>query len=162
MDKPSQPDHHVTNYHNHSPGIGQNGKQEQHKNGEEQGKDKGVGGKKAFGSSDDKDTNTRVITMAGENRGAFMEVVLSDKNNNSRHHQISQNNESENEDNKSKKKSMGTLNGLPMKAFFNSNVQGINNSILMDSKFSHHDPGIHLVFSRMPPSAVDEDDQGQQ
>lgn len=92
-----------------------------------------------MGWSDGKDSDTRVITMAEENRGAFMEVIQSDKNNNTRHHhQIRQNKDTLNEEdttnNKNPKiKSMGTRSVMPMKAFFNSNVQGINNSIMMDS-----------------------------
>ncbi|CAK9328757.1 unnamed protein product [Citrullus colocynthis] len=169
MDKASEAEHHITNYHNHTAGFDQNGKQESKKSDNENQirKDKATNGgnkKAAFELSND---NTRVITMAGENKGAFMEIILSsDKNSNIRHQQQNQdNNVNSPKDNKSKKKiTMGTKtrNVLPMKAFFNSNVQGINNSILMDSKFTHHDPGIHLVFSSMPPSPDDEDDQGHQ
>ncbi|XP_038906783.1 putative proline-rich receptor-like protein kinase PERK11 [Benincasa hispida] len=170
MDKASQAEHHITDYHTHTAGFDQNGKQESNKSDENQiSKDKGtiIGGNKKAAFDD----NTRVITMAGENKGAFMEILFSsDKNSNSRHQQQQQQQNQDNnvinspKDSKSKKKTMRTKtrNVLPMKAFFNSNVQGINNSILMDSKFTHHDPGIHLVFSSIPPSAEDEDDQRNQ
>ncbi|KAG7013807.1 hypothetical protein SDJN02_23974, partial [Cucurbita argyrosperma subsp. argyrosperma] len=163
MDKASQGEHDITSYHTHAAEFGQNGKQEPKKSDEDESKDKAIGAKKALlESSNDKDTNTntRVITMAGKNNGASMEIFLSDKNKNKNEDTTNNNLK----DNKSTKKTIRTRNGLPMKAFFNSNVQGINNSILMDSKFTHHDPGIHLMFSPMPPppSADAEDDKGHQ
>ena len=159
MEKPSPPDHDINNYNSQASGFGKNGKKH------DGNQDKGNGAKKPFVSSGDKDSSTRVITMAGENRGASMEVVLSDKNNNSRHLQTNQSDKEEttndSKDNKSNKKSTAGRGAWPMKAFFNSNVQGINNSILMDSKFTHHDPGIHLVFSKMPPPSAHQEDGGQ-
>ena len=41
---------------------------------------------------------------------------------------------------------------LPMRAFINSNVQMINNSIVYNSTATHHDPGVHLKISRKPGS----------
>lgn len=170
VDKPTQPDNHYPSYHARNPSFGQNGKQEPNKH-EEQGKDKAIRAKKILGSG--QEPNTRFITMAGENRGASMEVVVTDKNN-SRRHQIGRNYDEKEEgnlknnndpklgDTRNSKKAMGirSSSSLPVKGFFNSNVQGINNSILMDSSFSHHDPGIHIVFSRIPSSA-DEVKEGQ-
>ncbi|KAE8646789.1 probable serine/threonine-protein kinase samkC isoform X2 [Cucumis sativus] len=183
MDKPSQAEEHhlqnITNYRTHTSEFDKNGKQESNKGDdgdrdekETSSKKKGatIGGNNNYKrTAFDHDNNTRVITMAGENKGAFMEINLSSEKNNSRHQQqqqIQDNNTvvSVKDSNKSINKTKGikTRNVLPMRAFFNSNVQGINNSILMDSKFSHHDPGIHLVFSSLPTSPDDEDDQQHQ
>lgn len=183
MDKPSQEEEHhhlnITNYRTHTSGLfDKNGKQESNKGDDGDHVENGVSKNKGtiFGGNSnykrtafDHDNHARVITMAGENKGAFMEINLSSDKNNSRHQQ--QQNQDNNtvsvdlkDNNKSKNKTKGsnTRNVLPMRAFFNSNVQGINNSILMDSKFSHHDPGIHLVFSSIPTSPDDEDDQQHQ
>ncbi|XP_052194276.1 lysine-rich arabinogalactan protein 19-like [Diospyros lotus] len=46
---------------------------------------------------------------------------------------------------KSKDKSYKAMNNSspPMSAFMNSNVQGVNNSILYNCSYRHHDPGVH-------------------
>ncbi|KAM7260833.1 hypothetical protein ACFE04_026308 [Oxalis oulophora] len=100
--------------------------------------------------SDPEQGNMKVITMAGENRGAFMEVIHSPKKKHNGYTTYSSSSDQErsprnNNNNKHKGKSMN--NTLPMRAFMNSNVQGVNNSIVYNSSCTHHDPGVHLALT---------------
>ncbi|KAK7349403.1 hypothetical protein VNO77_06740 [Canavalia gladiata] len=67
----------------------------------------------------------RVITIAGENRGAGMEIIQSQKKPFHRNQK------------------MRTL-------YMNSNVQCVNNSMVFHAKCTHHDPGMHLTLSNKP------------
>lgn len=147
--------------------IAQNGKQEPKKDGET--KEKGQGKKI---SSDSEDGGMRVITIAGENKGAFMEVIRSPNKkhvfegnpqylNKSGNHKSygnvwgshsSSSSSSGEEGNPKKDKSHKERSKLspPMSTFMNSNVQGVNNSIVYNSSCTHHDPGVHLAMSRKP------------
>ncbi|GMI98475.1 hypothetical protein HRI_003516800 [Hibiscus trionum] len=126
-------------------------------------KEKGNGKKL---SSDSEDSGMRVITIAGENKGAFMELiksphrngfkgsphrlqktVVSGSSDGSEYHSYSSSGEEG--DQKLKGKSNGS-NTMPMNAFMNSNVQGVNNSIVYNSSCTHHDPGVHLSLHRKP------------
>lgn len=105
---------------------------------------------------DHKDSGMRVITIAGENKGAYMELGSSNKGN---PHTLSHNSRakkdgnesgsSSSESSKSRKKDR-SKSGLPMTAFVNSNVQSVNNSILFHASCTHSDPGVHFSFSRKP------------
>ncbi|KAF8113767.1 hypothetical protein N665_0045s0013 [Sinapis alba] len=117
---------------------------------------------------------TRVITIAGENKGAVMEIIQSPSSSNKtrgegthssrgfngagekgRRLQSSSSSSDEGEGKKETTKNHnnnGNNMNLPMKAFMNSNVQMINNSIVYNSMASHHDPGIHLKLYRKPGS----------
>ncbi|XP_002533331.2 leucine-rich repeat extensin-like protein 5 [Ricinus communis] len=148
--------------------IGLNGKQETTKDhGETKEK---VLHKKIFSGSED--GGMRVITVAGENKGAFMEVIRSPNKKHvfegSPHHlhkkdndpksdgikwiSYSSNGSSSEGEGKPKMKDKNHkgkgMNSLPMTAFMNSNVQGVNNSIVYNSSCTHHDPGVHLALSR--------------
>ncbi|XVE73659.1 hypothetical protein DITRI_Ditri11bG0136500 [Diplodiscus trichospermus] len=147
----------------HKPSIPLRGQKEQPKDGET--KQKGHG--KKF-SSDSEDAGMRVITIAGENKGAFMELFLSPHKNGfqGRPYRLqkeakssrtgsdgsdyqSYSSSDEEGDRKMKGKS-NTSKTMPMNAFMNSNVQGINNSIVFNSSCTHHDPGVHLSLHRKP------------
>ncbi|XP_059458090.1 vegetative cell wall protein gp1 [Corylus avellana] len=113
-------------------------------------------------SDNSEEMRMRVITIAGENKGAFMELIHSPQ----KHHNKkgnggktqshgsdseSYNTSSDKEGNqKSQKGKAKTSSSLPMNAFMNSNVQGVNNSILYNASCTHHDPGVHLALSRKP------------
>ncbi|KAK8588097.1 hypothetical protein V6N13_087045 [Hibiscus sabdariffa] len=143
---------------NHYPSIHR--QKEPSKHGER--KEKGNG--KKF-SSDSEDSGMRVITIAGENKGAFMELIKSPHRNGFQGspHRLqktvtgssdgseyqSYSSSGEEGDHKMKGKSNGS-NSLPMNAFMNSNVQGVNNSIVYNSSCTHHDPGVHLSLHRKP------------
>ncbi|XP_019179129.1 PREDICTED: vegetative cell wall protein gp1-like isoform X2 [Ipomoea nil] len=104
-----------------------------------------------------------ILTLAGENKGAMMELSPAQANKhgfngNPRRLQKEwsegekSGKESDEEEGKSR---MGEKNNnpkgtesLPMTAFTNSNVQGVNNSVLHNATCTHHDPGVHLTFSR--------------
>lgn len=119
--------------------------------------------------SDSEEAGTRVITIAGENKGAFMELIRSPKkldgSDKSSSLQVkkgitttgiqgsdSEGYSSSDKEGKPKKdkshKGYKGANTVPMNAFMNSNVQGVNNSIVYNSSYNHHDPGVHLTLSR--------------
>lgn len=117
--------------------------------------------------SDSEEFGMRVVTIAGENKGAIMELGRTP--NSQKKHEFgggnsdprgsrgggklgSDGSNSSNEEGriKSKDKSDKTISSPPLKAFMNSNVQGVNNSILFNCSCTHHDPGIHLSLSRKP------------
>ncbi|ESQ39308.1 hypothetical protein EUTSA_v10001731mg [Eutrema salsugineum] len=117
---------------------------------------------------------TRVITIAGENKGAVMEILRSPSNNKTggtgphssrvlngageKGRRLQSSSSSSSDEGEGKKKTTKNRNNtsnnsnLPMKAFMNSNVQMINNSIVYNSTATHHDPGVHLKISRKPGS----------
>lgn len=104
-----------------------------------------------------------IITIAGENRGAIMKLTSSgDKKdefgNSSNNIHIRRHNPTSSDDGKTVKTDSEGMakaknknkksNPLLTTAFLNSNVQGVNNSILYNCSTNHHDPGIHLSLSR--------------
>ncbi|XP_010545164.1 PREDICTED: serine/arginine repetitive matrix protein 1 [Tarenaya hassleriana] len=114
---------------------------------------------KKIPQSDSEDMGARVITIAGENKGAVMEILRGDPKHLTQAGKArvlkgggSSSSSDEGEGKKTKNKGkMENPNGtLPLKAFMNSNVQMINNSIVYNSSATHHDPGIHLSLSRKP------------
>ncbi|KAJ0259111.1 putative extensin [Hirschfeldia incana] len=126
-------------------------------------------------SESDNIMRTRAITIAGENKGAVMEILRSPSSNKTggagphpsrgfsgtgekgRRLQSSSSSSSSDEGEGKKKatknpNNSANNNNLPMKAFMNSNVQMINNSLVYNSMATHHDPGVHLKISRKPGS----------
>lgn len=130
--------------------IVENGKQEPVK------KDKGIQQKKLSNSDTADDFGMSVLTLAGENKGAIMELSPSRKTYSPQSLQKKGSPKSWSSEDDGEK--LGSESGrkgdrmqnksLPMAAFMNSNVQGINNSILHNASCTHHDPGVHLVFAR--------------
>lgn len=121
--------------------------------------------------SSDSEGGMKVITIAGENKGAFMEVIKSPMrhgSNGNPHslgridpktekagslwHKSSSSSSSEEENSQKKDKSHKekAMHSPPVVAYTNSNVQGVNNTILFNSSCSHQDPGVHLSLSRKP------------
>ncbi|TXG63074.1 hypothetical protein EZV62_010068 [Acer yangbiense] len=160
----------------HRPGIAHHQGKHDHvpKDGDQAKNKKNSPHYKKFSSdSDHEGGGLRVITIAGDNKGAFMEVIKSPMkaNNNPRtlgntktesvdgtgwRSFLSNSSSSSGEEGKSKTKDKSGLSGKSTvspqmgNAFMNSNVQGVNNSIVYNSSCSHHDPGVHLAFSRKP------------
>ncbi|MED6120985.1 hypothetical protein PIB30_025762 [Stylosanthes scabra] len=118
----------------------------------------------------------RVITISGENRGAYMEIIqssskkkpnfLRQKNGNSdinkAHDETTKSESSENysADRKNKNKNNHrerTTKYYPNSArissacYINSNVQNVNNSLLYGSSCSCNDPGVQLTLSARKP-----------
>ncbi|XP_060208229.1 vegetative cell wall protein gp1 [Lycium barbarum] len=128
----------------------ENGKRESLK------KDKGVQQKKASNSDTTDDFGMSVLTLAGENKGAIMELSPSRKTYSPQSLQkkgspkawSSEDDEEKSGSESGRKGDRMQNKSLPMNAFMNSNVQGINNSILHNASCTHHDPGVHLVFGR--------------
>ncbi|KAL2468816.1 extensin-like [Forsythia ovata] len=124
-------------------------------------KNKGANNKKLLKSEE---FRTRVITLAGENIGAIMELSASPKNHysagnpHSLHKTISIKDGSDGEQSsidrsellryKDKLNKAKAMQSTPVTAFMNSNVQGVNNAILYDCTCTHQDPGIHLSLTR--------------
>ncbi|XP_042012302.1 uncharacterized protein LOC121760742 [Salvia splendens] len=90
----------------------------------------------------------RVITLAGENKGAVMELSTSHKKTLQNGKQTSGSGSDSGEEGKSRSKDKANGAQPPMSGWFNSNVQGLNNSILYNSNIRHKDPGIHISVSR--------------
>ncbi|XP_047979041.1 extensin-like [Salvia hispanica] len=95
--------------------------------------------------SDSEDLGMRVITITGENRGALMEITSSNKKKHPHGtaYTLANDTTSDHKD----KNSVGQSQP-PMTTFLNSNVQGVNNSIVFNSSCHHNDPGIHLTLVR--------------
>lgn len=140
----------------------------EHGNRDAETKEKGH--RKKF-SSDSDESGMRVITITGENRGAVMELISNSSNKHGFHgtphhlHKKGNGNSaktgeeshsdtsSSSEDGKGKKKMKekgGKSKAKPMSAYLNSNVQGVNSSIMFNSTCHHHDPGVHLTLLRKP------------
>ncbi|CAI8615775.1 unnamed protein product [Vicia faba] len=117
--------------------------------------------------SDSEDSGMRVITIAGENRGAYMELVQSQKKHEPNYLHKKGNlkpntikvdgSESESSSveegkiNKNDKNQKGrTKSSFPMAAYMNSNVQCVNNSLLFHASCSHHDPGVRVSLTKKP------------
>ncbi|MCD7455377.1 hypothetical protein HAX54_027993 [Datura stramonium] len=119
-------------------------------------KDKGLQQKKVSNSDTADDFGMSVLTLAGENKGAIMELSPSRKTyspqslqNKGSPKAWSSEDDGEKSGSESGRKGDRMPNkSLPMTAFMNSNVQGVNNSILHNASCTHHDPGVHLVFAR--------------
>ncbi|GFQ00557.1 hypothetical protein PHJA_002199600 [Phtheirospermum japonicum] len=92
-----------------------------------------------------------IITLVGENKGAVMELIPSNNKNHSVGNPQSKESgeeisESRNKDEKNRDimmQSQGT-------AFLNSNVQGLNNSVLCDLTYRQNNPGVRLSLNREP------------
>ncbi|KAK9076352.1 hypothetical protein SSX86_004686 [Deinandra increscens subsp. villosa] len=99
------------------------------------------------------DVGKHIITIAGENKGAMMKITpfgdkKHDLGNNihiSRYNKPTTSNNAET-DLEAKYKNQNS-NPLRKTWVLNSNVQGVNNSIIKNSSINHNDPGIHLTLS---------------
>ncbi|PWA76496.1 pirin-like protein [Artemisia annua] len=96
-----------------------------------------------------------VITIAGDNQGASMKLTPFSHpkhvhGNNVHIHRhdptTSKIGDTPKTDSEAENKRQNS-NTLLRTSFLNSNVQGVNNSILYNSNIAHHDPGIHLTLS---------------
>ncbi|KAG5251666.1 proteoglycan [Salix suchowensis] len=113
-------------------------------------------GNRKKNSSDSEDVGMKVITIAGENKGAFMEVIRSPKKQvfEGTSHFLHKKGNPKSEGSDSSKSQRKSNGAIPLSAFVNSNVQGVNNSIAYNSSCSHHDPGVHVSLSRKPSGAA--------
>ncbi|KAL2478656.1 extensin-like [Forsythia ovata] len=113
--------------------------------------------------SDSEKLGMSVITLAGENKGAVMELSPHKKNHSTTNpHSLHKNthytklwNEGEksssDEDgrsNKEKNNKAMAMQSPPMTAYVNNNVQGVNNSIFFNGSSTHQNPGVHLTINR--------------
>lgn len=126
---------------------------------------------KKYSASEEASNSMRVITLAGENKGAVMELIhypknpphhghfegigkgllLKKKDNGNDSSTSSDEGKSKMKDKSGKKTVMVSPSPTPlMNAYTNNNVQGINNSIVYNSSYTHHDPGVHFSRSKKP------------
>ncbi|CAI9764896.1 unnamed protein product [Fraxinus pennsylvanica] len=112
--------------------------------------------------SDPEKLGMSVITLAGDNKGAVMELSPSRNKNHSitnppSHHKNGNHakpegekssNDEEGRSDKEKNKKAMAMQSPPMTAYVNSNVQGVNNSIFFKSSSTHQNPGVHLSINR--------------
>jgi len=99
-------------------------------------------------SSDSEEySGIRKITIGGENKGAYMEIIQTRKKPNQLHKM--ENLKIKGYDDQSKK--VRTISSPPMVGvYMNSNVQCVNNSLLLHASCTHHDPGVQLTISKKP------------
>lgn len=99
-------------------------------------------------SSESEDySGIRKITIGGENKGAYMEIIQTRKKPNQLHKM--ENLKIKGYDDQSKK--VRTISSPPMVGvYMNSNVQCVNNSLLLHASCTHHDPGVQLTLSKKP------------
>ncbi|CAJ1950478.1 unnamed protein product [Sphenostylis stenocarpa] len=92
-------------------------------------------------SKENEGHGVRVITISGENRGAYMQITQSQKK--QPIHKM------RNSDGEKVRK----LSSPPIRALYgNSNVQCVNNSMLFNTSLSHHELGVHLIVPKQPTS----------
>lgn len=108
----------------------------------------------------------RVITISGENKGAYMDITQSRKKPNHLIHKMGNsknkayeleksvnsgegNNANWNKDKNHKVRTVST--SFPIAGvYMNSNVQCVNNSLMLHTSCTHHDPGVHFNLSKKP------------
>ncbi|KAE9598048.1 hypothetical protein Lal_00004012 [Lupinus albus] len=160
VEKPKQWNGNGTELHRKE---GNDGNNHDGKGKESESNDRGCN--KKVSNSDTEDYGMNVITIAGENRGAYMELVHSQKKHEANYVHKKGNGSKMNGDvvggesessisaegsaNRKDKNEKGrTKSSFPMAAYMNSNVQCVNNSLLYNASCSHHDPGVHLSLSK--------------
>ncbi|KAK1319978.1 hypothetical protein QJS10_CPB04g01195 [Acorus calamus] len=123
------------------------------------------------------ESGMKVITIAGENKGAHMELgSRSHKGRHVQRHGINKSShahtyveevhgggmgdgkamvlkekEKEKENEKMHLSSSSSSSTPPISTLVNNNVQGINNSILLNGSCTHRNPGVHISLSRRHP-----------
>ncbi|XP_042487627.1 proteoglycan 4 [Macadamia integrifolia] len=112
-----------------------------------------------------------VITMAGENRGAAMHVgTESAKREGSvpihRSYKLDQHDNMEtttDEEGSSQRRMENPKTGEDMttSAYINSNVQSINNSIVLNSSCSEINPGVHLILSQKAKEPINTEEKSE-
>ncbi|KAK7349402.1 hypothetical protein VNO77_06738 [Canavalia gladiata] len=91
----------------------------------------------------------RVITIAGENRGAYMQITKSQKK--PIHKKENSGSGEVNANMKEKSRKVRTQSSPPLTALYaNTNVQCVNNSMVFHASCNYHDPGVHLILSKKP------------
>ena len=122
--------------------------------GQHENQTKGKGIHKRLSNSED--SGLRVITISGENRGAYMEIIQSSKKPNNLHKKGNSKIKAYDYESENSGSGDGNANrknkkySPPMSAYINSNVQCVNNSLLYETSCTSSDPGVQLILSRKP------------
>lgn len=130
-------------------------------------------------NSDSEELGMKVITLAGENKGAIMELspnqrknyppgnpqrMYTNKNNYNGSNFDKSRNESgeEGKSNEEGKTSSGMeMQSSPTAVFLNSNVQGVNNSILYNCNHRHNNSGVHISLTKKANGSRQKDHHGK-
>lgn len=112
-----------------------------------------------------------VITLAGENRGASMDLRSDSSRTEGpihiqRSYKIDPNENSDtttalesHSKHDNKMESPKTLEDQPAEAYVNNNAQSINNSLVFDCSITERNPGIHMVFANVPKESIESGDK---
>ncbi|MCD7458283.1 hypothetical protein HAX54_037783 [Datura stramonium] len=105
-------------------------------------------------------TPVSVITLAGDNRGATMQLGSDSSRKGAIHihrgyklkpdESADATTDAEGNSEGRRPRDARTMKDQEIKAYINCNVQGLNNSITFDSSIEGKNPGIHMSFPRMP------------
>ncbi|GER35561.1 isoflavone reductase family protein [Striga asiatica] len=111
--------------------------------------------------------NVSIITLAGENRGASMQMGPTAQKDGPPVHisrgykvnpgEIANTTNNGEESSKGKKPSddaKATAEGQPTEAYVNNNTQGINNSIVFNASIAERNPGVHFVVTHVPKESI--------
>ncbi|KAG8377812.1 hypothetical protein BUALT_Bualt08G0072600 [Buddleja alternifolia] len=113
-----------------------------------------------------------VITLAGENRGALMEVGSNSSKREEPVHihrgyktnpdESTEATTDEEESSKGKKSDDGrATKDQPTEAYLNNNAQGINNSIVFNTSVAERNPGIHMVVNHVQKELIELTDKSR-
>lgn len=111
------------------------------------------------------DRPVSVITLAGENRGASMQMGSGSSRKDGpihihRGYKINPDESAEaasDAEGSSEEKKSGdgkAIEDQPTEAYVNNNAQGINNSIVFDSSITERNPGVHMVVTHVPKEPI--------
>ena len=102
-----------------------------------------------------------VITLAGDNRGASMQLGSDSSRKEGaihirRGYKLNPDESADAEGNSEgrRQKDARTMEDQEIEAYLNCNVQGMNNSITFDSVIEAKNAGIHILFLRMPSEPI--------
>ncbi|OIT04020.1 PREDICTED: uncharacterized protein LOC109225046 [Nicotiana attenuata] len=103
-----------------------------------------------------------VITLAGDNRGASMQLGSDSSRKEGAIHirrgypdeSADATTDAEGNSEGRRPKDVRTMEGQEIEAYLNCNVQGMNNSITFDSAIEAKNSGIHMLFPRMPSEPI--------
>ncbi|XP_031499641.1 uncharacterized protein LOC116263945 [Nymphaea colorata] len=95
------------------------------------------------------DPDVRVITLAGENKGAIMDISHGIKRKDGtlhifRDYKVNREEKSEQSSDEEEREKNFHETGKPFMAYINNSAQSINNSIMYHSSCNNNNPGVHL------------------
>ncbi|GFP98416.1 hypothetical protein PHJA_001985500 [Phtheirospermum japonicum] len=118
----------------------------------------------AIGDHATNERNVSIITLAGENRGASMQMRPTSKEGPVHIHRgykkvnPDESGETATDEEGNFKgqrpKDVKATEDQPTEAYVNNNAQGINNSIVLNASIAERDPGVHMVVTHVPREPI--------